>query len=341
LDSIRLTEYLTQNHDEVLTVLNTLGYIDIQHNKIKNEVRFSREDGRNPSSVRLNLNTLGFICFSNNTKGNLYTLVMNKTNITYFPDVLNYVANILGLEKRQFSNKIKYPFGGFYKNLIREIQEPELCMQTYEEDILEPYLHKYNTMFFNDGIDYQTQEHFKIGYDLETNRITVPEYTVDGKLCGIMGRSIWSKESHETRWLPIIPCSRTLTLYGYHQNYQKIQEKGLCIIGESEKYPQQLHSFDCHIGLATCGNNISPVQEKYIKSLLVPKVILAYDEGLEEEYIREEAQKLKIDNQIFKNEVGYIYDDDNTYLPKGSKASPSDFGKVTFNKLVQEKVRLI
>jgi DNA primase len=132
-----------------------------------------------------------------------------------------------------------------------------------------------------------------------------------------------------------------LTLYGYHQNYQKIQEKGLCIIGESEKYPQQLHSFDCHIGLATCGNNVSPVQEKYIKSLLVPKVILAFDEGLEEEYIRGEAQKLKIDNQIFKNEVGYIYDDDNTYLPKGSKASPSDFGKVIFNKLVQEKVRLI
>lgn len=341
MDAIRLTDYLTQNQDEVLTVLNDLGFTNIQHNRIKGEVRFSREEGRNPSSVKLNLNTLGFKCYSTNEKGNLYTLVMNKTNNIYFPDTLNYIADLLGIEKGKFNNKIKYPFGGFYKNLIREIQEPELCMRTYSDEILDPYLHKYNMMFFNDGIDYQTQEHFKIGFDIESNRITVPEYTVDGKLCGIMGRSIWSKEPHETRWLPIISCSRTLTLYGYHQNYQKIQEKGLCIIGESEKLPQQLHSFDCHVGLATCGNNISPVQEKYIKSLLVPKIILAYDEGLEEEYIREEAKKLKINNQIFANTVGYIYDDDNTYLPKGSKASPSDYGKIILNKLIQEKVRLI
>jgi DNA primase len=266
---------------------------------------------------------------------------MNRSGYTYFPDALNYIAELLGLEKKVFNNKIKLPFGGFYKNLIREIQEPELCMQTYNKTILESYLHKYNTMFFKDGIDYQTQEYFNVGFDIETCRITVPEYTLDGKLCGIMGRSINTKCAKEDRWLPIIPCSRSLTLYGYHQNYRNIQEKGLAVIGESEKFPQQLHSIDCNIGLATCGNNISETQTKYLKGLLVPKMILAYDEGLEEDYIREEAKKLKLDNQIFKNEIGYIFDDDNTYLPKGSKAAPSDFGKQIFNKLVQEKTRWI
>lgn len=338
MDAIRLTEHLIQNYDGVLTILDTLGYTDIQHNHIKNEVRFSREDGRNPSSVKLNLNTLGFICFSTHEKGNLYTLVMKKMGYTYFPDVLNYIADLLRLEKMAFNNKVKLPFGGFYKNLIKEIQEPELCMQTYDKDILEPFLYKYNTMFFNDGIDYQTQEFFNVGFDIETCRITVPEYTLDGKLCGIMGRSIDTKCVKEDRWLPIIPCSRTLTLYGYHQNYQSIQEKGLAVILESEKAPQQLHSFSCNVGLATCGNNISPTQEKYLKSLLVPKLILAYDEGLDEEYIREEAKKLKIDNQIFKNEVGYIFDKDNLYMQKGSKCSPSDLGKTLFGKIIQEKV---
>jgi DNA primase len=341
LDAIRLTEYLTQNHDGVLAILEDLGYTNLNHNIYKNEIRFSREEGRNPSSSKLDLNTLGYKIFSTNEKGNLYTLVMNRLDSKYFPDALNYIVDLLELGKSNFSNKIKYPFNGFYKNLIKELNDPELCMKTYDEDILTPFLKKYNTMFFNDGISYQTQEHFKIGYDIETNRITVPEYTFDGKLCGIMGRlNDKNCEKHE-RWIPIIPCSRALTLYGYHQNYKKIQEKGICVVGESEKLPMQLFDFNCYVGLATCCNNISLTQEKYIKSLLIPKTILAYDEGLEEEYIREEAKKLKIDNSIFKNEVGYIYDDDNSYLPKGSKAAPSDYGKTIFNELIKNKVRWV
>lgn len=341
MDAIRLTEYLTNNIDEVFIVLESLGYTSIKHNKTKKELRFAIEEGLNPSSVKLDLNTLSFSCFSTNEKGNLYTLVMIKTCDKYFPNALSYITRVLGLEKSKFDSKINYPFGGFYKNLVREIQEPECFMKTYQNSEIEQFSQKYNTMFFEDGINYQTQEFYNIGFDLESMRISVPEYTFDGKLCGIMGRSIWSQEPHETRWLPIIPCSRSLTLYGYHQNYQSIQEKGITVVGESEKLPQQLHSFKCNVGLATCGNNISSTQEKYLKGLLIPKIIVAYDEGLEEEFIREQAKKLKIDNQIFKNNVGYIFDEDNTYLPKGSKASPSDFGKVTFNNLMQQKVRWI
>lgn len=341
MNVIQMTQYLSDNPDEILTLLQSLGFENITHNKQKNEYRFARDFGRNPSSIRLNLNTLSFKCYSTNEKGNIYTLIMRKEGITYFPDALKYIAIKLKLDSNEFSKEIIYPFKGFYRNLIKDIQEPEYSMQTFDLSLLDPYLNKYNTMFFNDGIDYQTQEHFNIGFDIESCRITVPEYTLDGKLCGIMGRSIWSLEPHETRWLPIIPCSRSLTLYGYHQNYQSIQEKGLAVVGESEKFPQQLHSMDCNIGLATCGNNISETQAKYLKGLLIPKIILSYDEGQEEEYIREEAKKLKLDNQIFKNEIGYIFDEDNTYLPKGSKAAPSDFGKSTFNNLIKQKVRWI
>ena len=222
MNAVRLSEYLINNKDGILTILESLDFTDIQYNSSKNEFRFAREEGRNPSSVRLSLDTLLFKSFSTNEKGNIYTLVMIKTGDKYFPNALSYIADLLGLEKDKFNSKIKYPFNAFYKDLIREMQEPEYTMKTYDEAILEPYLHKYNTMFFNDGINYQTQEKFKIGFDLETCRITVPEYTFDGKLLGIMGRSIDSEEPHESRWLPIISCSRSLTLYGYHQNYQEI-----------------------------------------------------------------------------------------------------------------------
>lgn len=337
MNALKLTEHLSNRKNEILNVLESIEYKSISYNSSKNELRFARDYGRNPSSVKLNIETLNFTCFSTNERGNLYTLVMKQKNLN-FPQSLEYVADLLGLEKRTFNKSVKYPFGGFYKNLIREIQEPETVMKTYDANILNEYLGKFNMMFFRDGINYQTQEKYEIGYDLLSNRITVPEYTFDGKLCGIMGRSIDSNCSKEERWFPIIPCSRSLTLYGYHRNYEAIQSKGLCIVGESEKFPLQLDSFACQIGLGSCGCNLSDTQVKYIKGLLVDKTILAYDEGLEEEYIREEAKKLIINNTIFNNHVGYIFDRNNIVIPKGSKGSPSDFGKDKFTYLIKNCV---
>ena len=188
-----------------------MDYTQITYRSKQNELRFSREDGHNPTAMRLKLDTLKFDGFSINEHGNLYSLVM-KTKKLSFPKALRYVAETLGLEKSQFSQKIRYPFGGFYKGLMKEIQEPEYSMTTYDESILDEYANKFNLMFFKDGINFQTQKHFNVGFDLESLRITVPEYTLDGKLCGIMGRLNDSRCSKDERWLPIIPCSRSLTL---------------------------------------------------------------------------------------------------------------------------------
>jgi len=265
---------------------------------------------------------------------------MNKKNVI-FPKSLEYVADKIGLEKAEFNQKVKFPFNGFYKTLIREIQEPEYSMNTYDEDILTPYLNKYNKMFFNDGIDFQTQQEYQVGYDIETLRISVPIWTLDGKLCGIMGRKNDYDCPKEDRWLPIIPCSRSLTISGYHRNYQTIQQKGLCVIGESDKFPMQMHSMGSYIGLATNGCNISDTQAKYLKGLLIPKMIVAYDEGLEEDAIREEAKKIKVDNPILANQIGYVFDENNEILIKGSKASPTDLGSEPFKELIKNHVKWI
>ncbi len=314
-----------------------MDYTQITYRNQQNELRFSREDGHNPSSMRLKLSTLKFDGFSINLHGNIYSLVM-KTKDLSFPNALKYIARTLGLDKDQFSKKIKYPFGGFYRGLMKEIQEPEYSMITYDESILDEYSNKYNLMFLKDGINFQTQERFNIGFDIETMRITIPEYTLNGRLCGIMGRLNDSKCSKDERWLPIIPCSRSYTLYGYHYNYEMIQQKNVVVIGESEKFVQQLHSMDKHTGLATCGCDISDIQAKHLKALMTERIILAYDEGLKEEQIRSQAEKLVLNNALFHNHVGYIYDRNNLILPAGSKASPSDFGKEALTELIKNHV---
>lgn len=286
------------------------------------------------------MDNLRFTCFSTGGKGNIYTLIMDRKILSYH-DSLEYVAHFLGLNKADFSREIKLPFGGFYRQLNKAKSEPETTMKTYSENILEPYLSKYNMMFFRDGIDFQTQAKFKVGWDIESMRITVPEWTLNGKLCGIMGRLNDPHCEKGERWLPIIPCSRSLTLYGYHHNYSTIQTKGLTIVGESEKFVQQMHSMGSHIGLALCGSDISTVQAKYLKGLLIPKIILALDEGIEEDRVRELAKRLVVDNQVMRNQVGYIWDADNEILPKGSKMSPTDVGKEKFTYLTKTKVRWI
>lgn len=333
---MRVNEALSADEDVVREILEELGFTQLTFDACKRTFRFAREEGRNPTSMVLNLDTLSFHCFSTNSKGNLYTLIMQRKDMN-FPNALKWAADYAGLDKEEYDIDIQLPFGGFFQGLVKEISEPEFSMKTYDESELDEYKGFYNTMFLKDGISFESQEKFDIGYDALSNRVTIPIYSLDNKLIGIMGRYNGKCEKEE-RWLPIIPCSRSLTIYGFNENYQSIEEKGMAIIGESEKFVMQADSFGCHIALATSGCHISDTQAKHIKSMFLPKIILAYDEGLSEEDIIAEAEKLKMDNQIYKNQVGYIYDREHKYLPEGSKASPSDLGKEVFSKLVKECV---
>ena len=333
---MRVNEALSADEDVVREILEELGFTQLTFDACKRTFRFAREEGRNPTSMVLNLDTLSFHCFSTNSKGNLYTLIMQRKDMN-FPNALKWAADYVGLDKEEYDIDIQLPFGGFFQGLVKEISEPEFSMKTYDESELDEYKGFYNTIFLKDGISFESQEKFDIGYDALSNRVTIPIYSLDNKLIGIMGRYNGKCEKEE-RWLPIIPCSRSLTIYGFNENYQSIEEKGMAVIFESEKSVMQCHSFGCNIALATSGCHISDTQAKHVKSMFLPKIILAYDEGLSQEDIITEAEKLKMNNQIYKNQVGYIYDREHKYLPEGSKASPSDLGKEVFSKLVKECV---
>ena len=69
------------------------------------------------------------------------------------------------------------------------------------------------------------------------------------------------------------------------------------------------------------------------------KIIVAFDEGLDEEDVIRCAEKLKSNNPLIQNKVGYVWDDTHTYIPKDSKLNAADMGKDIFKKLIKEKVR--
>ena len=330
-----LTEKIIANPDYLEKILEALGFDNIRDRG--KYFQFPNKDGDNQTAISIVKDTLVYNNYTRNDKGNLFTLVMKEKHLE-FPDALKWIANTLGLSNVSMKNKIKKPFGGFYTTLIPTKDDTDMHVKTYPESVIGKDLHKYNTMFLSRGVDFDVQDRFSLGYNLETNSILIPVYNTVGELVGCKARRNDTKCEMNERWWAYIPFPKTQVVYGYHWNYKKIIEKDMCIILEAERSVMQCCNFNCNLALATLGHSISETQAKIIKSLKTKNIIVAYDEGLEEADVRKEAEKLIIDTKIFKNRVGYIYDRDHKYLKENSKDSPSDNGEEIFKKLMNECV---
>lgn len=156
MNAALLQQHLSGNSDALFSILETLEFQHINLNNAKTQFRFSRLEDSNPTSMMLDVNTLRYYCFSTNGKGNLFTLIMDRIHCT-FPQSLQFVANILDLDTSDFNVQVTYPFHGFYRKLLPD-RDDDFTLPTIPENTLDPYLGKFNTMFFQDGIDYKTQE---------------------------------------------------------------------------------------------------------------------------------------------------------------------------------------
>lgn len=294
------------------------------------------------------------------TTGDIFTLIQEHEGVK-FPDAVQIVCKATGLDQEQFNKteEIVLPFGGYYKglksNLVDEYQE----LPTYPESVLDQFEMMSQTRFIKDGINVKVQHDFKIGYDYFSDRITVPWRNPSGEIIGIMGR--YNGDDYEERelakWFPIIKFPKSQVLFGFSENYHHIQQTRTIILGESEKFPMQLRGMERPIidletgeilryegynfGLAVGNHSISPVQKRLIQSCFPDTIIISFDEGIEEEYLRETAKKLQYEAGFFQSKIGYIYDKDGLYLPKGSKASPSDYGRKVFENLVMNCTKFI
>ena len=338
MDVNLLASKLENQPDKIIQILEALGFENIKFNPQKNNLRFAREEQRNPTSCMVDCSTLRFFVFSTNQKGNIFSLIMDVKHCS-FPDALRFAARKAGISEDEVNIKTHWPFGGFFLKLIPDYDEEMEDLKVYPEEILEPYANKYNLQFVKDGISLITQEKFGVGYDIESNRITIPERATDGSLVGIMGRANYECD-HDKRWYPLIACPRSKTLFGYVENYHRIQETGNIILFESEKAVQQCDSFGSNIALATCGCHVSDTQAKYIKRLLPKKIILAYDEGLEEEHLVNECKKLIVNNPILKTKVGYIWDEA-SLVPEGSKMNIADLGRDAYKEGLTKYVKWV
>lgn len=341
MDIHALKQHIKKDENLIELLLEEVGFTDINGEfKHGDEYRCAWDNDSNPTAVRINKYSLSANCFSRGIKGDIITLIQEKLNLS-LSLTLKKVAEITGFTEKQ-RREYELPFGGFYKK-IHKMKKRKMNneIETYDESILDEYLILPSERFLNDGICYDIQEKYKIGYDVATGRIIVPWRSLSGELVGIMGRLNKEEiEEYENKYLPIISFPKSKTLFGFSENYKSIQEQGLVVLVEPEKGVMKLESIGVNVGLGLGGSSLSKFQANNIKSLFPKKIIIGLDEGLPEKVSRDMAKQLKIDT-FFENEVGYIYDVENKYLPKGSKMSPSDLPLDKFKRLIVECTRKV
>lgn len=325
----KLREYLIENPEDIIKILEQTDFYSISFFSGKSEIRCAYYEGGNPTSVCINCETLKGYVFSKGIGGDLFYIIAIHNNWS-LNQTITYISHILGISKDN-NFQIPYVFNGVYKKVRTEEKEnlilPKECLNNFQ---FSP-----NLRFLRDNISLETQFKFNIRYDFKTNRIIVPWFDQNGNLVGITGRYNFNDIGNIPKWKALYKFSKGNFLYGMFENKEEIEKSDCVIIGESEKFVMQLDSFGYHNGLALGNCTITEKQARIIKSLPVNKIILALDEGVSVEHILMQCDKLK--GGIFNNkEVWCIYNNDNSILKKGSKASPSDFGKENFEILLNK-----
>ena len=330
-----MKEYLKNNPEQIEKILSYYNYHSI--NITDKEIRCAKPNGDNPSGCRIKLNdNLSATDFTTSYNGDLFSLVATHTGLTY-GEILKSVQTMLGGKiEGSYQPEEEVLFDGFFDSLYipYELEEEEV---TYDESILDRYNngYKWNMRFLKDGILPSSQVKFKIGFDEDSNKITIPWFNERGALIGVISR-IDSDEMTNFKYLPLIPFPKHKYLYGLYQNKEYIKESKEVYIFEAEKSVMLGDSLNYRNFTSLGGNSISTTQVEQILKLGVNKIILCLDEGLDTEVIKRDIKTIKSCCFMKEVKIGFILDRDNKFLPKGSKSSPIDLGGEIFEKLKKE-----
>ena len=321
--------YLKENPDKIQRILEYYNYHSITINN--NEVRFAKIGGDNPSGCRIKLNdNLSATDFTTSYNGDIIGLIKQHTDLSY-KEIINTIKTITNKKVNGHHKKEVGIFDDFFNDIYLPLQE-ENDEIIYDPSILDQYSkYKWNMRFLKDGILPCSQVKFHVGYDENSNRITLPWFNESGELVGCMAR-LDLDEPTNYKYLPLIAFPKHKFLYGLYYNKEYIKNNRVYIF-ESEKSVLLGDSLNIKNCVSLGGNQISATQVEQLLKLGVSEIVLCMDEGLMIDAIKRDIQTIK--SMLFMRDVkiGVILDKKNKYLPKDSKASPIDFGKEVFEKL--------
>ena len=333
-----LDEILKKLSENPEAIVELLEYYECGKIKVNTrEVRFARDDRPESGlniSIRLINNDACFVKdYARSEVNNLVSWLCKEKNVK-FKDVLINIKNILHLSDDWRPQNRRLIFGGVYEHIIHRADSPP---KTYDESILDDYLKVPNVRFQHDHISLETQMEFGISYDVNTDRIVIPIRDQHGSLMGVKGRRNYETDNEDDpKYLYLVPCQMSKTLFGYSTNYSSMYG-GTVMIFESEKSVLQCASYGYHNAVALGSNSLSEYQAKMILSLNPQKVIFMLDNDLPLNNTKRNIDMLCSVATMRDLQISYF--DWTECLDLPAKASASDEGKEVFEYILEENIK--
>lgn len=337
MDTKELKTYIYENN-YIKDILESIGCHHIQYHSSGDYYSAANPDGDNRNAIVIyNNEILNAINFTRNINTNgrfldIIDIVSYATGLSFVQSI-NKIANIVGLSYyHDFEEDEPEDF-----KIIKMLKamktgkdvEEDKPLKPISESIVSYYKPYVNDLFAEDGIDYQTQQDFEIGFDEMTNRYTIPIRSELGDLIGVKGRYFYRDiPEDKNKYIYLEPCAKSKVLYGLNKTLPYINRNKKVFVGESEKFTMQCWSMGYRNAVSTGGKIISSRQVDLLVRLCVD-IIICFDKDVDKKEIEEIAEKFPEDMPLY-----YMYDEDN--LLSGHE-SPTDHKEV-WERMVEKNI---
>ena len=331
-----IKERLLEQPESIRHILDAFGFYNIKINS--KEIRAAFAPGMNPMSIviRLQNNPNLFVKdYGRNISMDFINYLVNSKGIA-FKDVMGAIKKELNLESIYNYKRNVGLFGGLYASISRS--NGEMPLTTYPESILEQYGNTPSLLWLQDGISLSTQRKWGVGFDVLSQRITFAIRTSTGEIAGIKGRLNGEVSEFEPKYLYLVNCPMSQTLFGYSENYNSLYESDVLVF-ESEKSVLKMDSWGYNNVVALGSNSLSTTQAKLIMSLNPKRVTFLLDKSLPLENTKRNAELLRTFCTMRQLDIRYWSWIDNITL--SDKAAPCDDTKEELEYILKNEIEPI
>lgn len=315
-------------------ILDDLGCENIR--KISNRFEAQLPDNFNSNnnrSVQVYENEhLTSVIRSRGVKGDIFTLVAYLITENNDEQYLNKqlhkskikILDILGWNNSQFKSHDDVVHNGWLKEL-KEKRSKEFDLSKIEpnpilpETVLNEFIQIPHLLFYQDGISLETQREFEIGFDIFSERITIPIRDKKGNLIGVKARATKEEDENKYKYLPIYSYHKSREWFNLHRAMPFIIDSNSVICFESEKSCLKAFEFGCYNAVSQQGSDITKIQAEILKKTCPDlKIILAYDQDCSADDVKQMAKVFGDYNNLFSIiDVKELLDDKMSPVDKG------------------------
>jgi len=184
--------------------------------------------------------------------------------------------------------------------------------------------------WIKEGIDWQTQVEFGVGFDLETGRVTFPVHNRFGQLIGVKGRTV---VGDPMKYIYLYELNKGIELFNLHRALPYIHDKTEVIVFEGAKSVMKAWSFGIRNCVSVEGSDVTDIQIELLRDLgQNVRIVIAFDKDKDESFV-----KNKFADRIHMRDVYGIFDE---YNLLEEHDSPVDQGSGVWISLYNQMKKL-